>query len=180
MRTTRQPQVSPGPEPGRVSSPWSFPAASLLRCCRTGAAAGRSFLWGHRAASRLASAPCTWTHNQMVLIKVLILVWFTETGPPEIFSSTGAVWTEPPRQNKRRYMCFCEGLIRVRRDTPAAEVLERSPHGEAGASDLDRLQHAGISELVQNQRLVELVRHLEADRHADVYVTVTKITTFMP
>lgn len=68
----------------------------------------------------------------------------------------------------------------MRRDTPAAEVLERSPHGEAGASDLDRLQHAGISELVQNQRLVELVRHLEADRHADVYVTVTKITTFMP
>lgn len=42
--------------------------------------------------------------------------------------------------------------------------MERSSDGKAGASDLDRLQHAGISELVQNQRLVELVRHLEADR----------------
>lgn len=49
------------------------------------------------------------------------------------------------------------------RDKPGAEVLERSPDGEAGASNLYRLQHAGISELVQNQRLVELVRHLEAD-----------------
>ncbi len=41
--------------------------------------------------------------------------------------------------------------------------MERSADGKAGASNLDRLQHAGISELVQNQRLVELVRHLEAD-----------------
>lgn len=46
------------------------------------------------------------------------------------------------------------------RHTPGAEVLEMSPDGEAGASNLDRLQHARISELVQNQRLVELVRHL--------------------
>lgn len=52
--------------------------------------------------------------------------------------------------------CWC-------RDTPGAEVLERSPDGEAGASNLHCLQHAGISELVQNQRLVELVRHLPAN-----------------
>lgn len=46
---------------------------------------------------------------------------------------------------------------------PGAEVLERSPDGETGASNLDRLQHAGVSELVQNHRLVEMIRHLEAD-----------------
>ena len=51
----------------------------------------------------------------------------------------------------------------MQRYTPGAEVLERSPDREAGASNLDRLQHAGISQLVQNQRLVELVRHLEAE-----------------
>lgn len=46
-------------------------------------------------------------------------------------------------------------------DSPGAEILERSSDGEAGASDLDGLQHAGVSELVQDQRLVELIRHLQ-------------------
>lgn len=69
-------------------------------------------------------------------------------------------------KNRRLYMCLYKSNAWLRwwawcRDTPGAEVLERSPDGEAGASNLDRLQHAGISELVQNQRLVELVRHLK-------------------
>lgn len=45
--------------------------------------------------------------------------------------------------------------------TPEAKVLERSPDREASASNLHRLQHAGISELVQNHCLVKLVGHLE-------------------
>lgn len=45
-------------------------------------------------------------------------------------------------------------------NTPGAEVLERPPDGEASASDLDRLQHARVSELVQDHGLVEMVRHL--------------------
>lgn len=53
-------------------------------------------------------------------------------------------------------------------DSPEAEVLEWPPDREAGAADPDRLQHAGVSELVQDQRLVKLVRHLEAEGHMTV------------
>lgn len=53
-------------------------------------------------------------------------------------------------------------------DSPGAEVLERPPDREAGAADPDRLQHAGVSELVEDQRLVELVGHLEAEGHMTV------------
>lgn len=43
---------------------------------------------------------------------------------------------------------------------PRAEVLNSSPDREAGASNLDCFQHAGIPELVQNHRLVKMIRHL--------------------
>lgn len=50
---------------------------------------------------------------------------------------------------------------------PGAEVLEGPPHWEPSASDLHRLQHPRISELVQDQRLVELVRHLQTGNGSD-------------
>lgn len=67
-----------------------------------------------------------------------------------------------------------EGLPRLLRarlallDSPEAEVLEWPPDREAGAADPDRLQHAGVSELVQDQCLVELVGHLETEGHVTV------------
>lgn len=47
---------------------------------------------------------------------------------------------------------------------PGTEVLEGPPDREPGAPDPDRLQHAGVSELVQHQRLVEEVGHLQAQK----------------
>lgn len=73
-----------------------------------------------------------------------------EDGELDVSAETGLV-----------VVAVCYGI--VGRDEPGAEVLERSPDREAGASDLHRLQHAGVSELVQNHGLVELVRHLEAE-----------------
>lgn len=43
---------------------------------------------------------------------------------------------------------------------PGAEVRDGSPDGKAGASNLDCFQHAGVPELVENQSLVKLIRHL--------------------
>lgn len=60
-------------------------------------------------------------------------------------------------------------------DSPEAEVLEWPPDREAGAADPDRLQHAGVSELVQDQRLVELVGHLEAEGHMTVRHEIFRI-----
>lgn len=185
MKAAQQPQVSLGPEQVSCShlglSQLPLGSTAVVQVQQLDAAA--SGIIGQHHASHQHLVPEHTT--SWFLLKVLRLVWFTETGSlvqfefnnilvlnftfqelmkPEM-SSMGSMWREPSpsRQNKIWYLCFCKGLIWVRRDTPAAEVLERSPHGEAGASDLDRLQHAGISELVQNQRLVELVRHLEAE-----------------
>lgn len=50
-------------------------------------------------------------------------------------------------------------------DGPGREVLERPPDGEPRAPDAHRFQHARVSELVQHQRLVEVVGHLQTISH---------------